>query len=95
MLGRHARLEGHPIGLGSGVAVPVLDEIEPLLLLQRGLEVARLADQPGLAFLADAALEHRLDENQLVSIDQALNLVFRCARTEHLGGREIDMLEQL
>ena len=92
MLGRHAVLEGDAVRLGAGIAEAVLDEIEPLLLLQRGLEVARLADQPGLAFLADAALEHRLDKNQLVSIDQALNFVFRCAGTENFGGREIDML---
>ncbi len=95
VLGRHARLEGHSIGLGAGVAVAVLDEIEPLLLLQRRLEIARLADQPGLALLADAALEHRLDEDQLVAVDQALDLVLRRAGPEHFGGREIDMLEKL
>jgi hypothetical protein len=63
--------------------------------VQRRLKIARLTDQPGLAFLADAALEYRFDENQLVTIDQTLDLVFRCTGTEHFSGREINMLEQL
>ncbi len=95
VLGRHARLEGHAVRLGAGIAVAMLDEIKPLLLLQCGLEIARLADQPGLALLADAALEHRLDEDQLVAIDQPLDLVFRCGWAEHFGGGKIDMLEEL
>ena len=73
----------------------VLDEVEPLLLLQRGFEIARLADQPGLALLADAALEHRLYEDELVAIDQPLDLVFRRGGAKHFGGGKIDMLEEL
>ena len=53
----------------------MLGEIQPFLLGQRGLEVARPADQPGLALLADAALEHRLDEDLAVAVDERLDLV--------------------
>ena len=70
VLGRHPGLEGHAVRLGIGVAVPVLAEVEPLLLGQRLLQRPRLADQPGLAFLADAAAEHRLDEDQPMPVDQ-------------------------
>jgi hypothetical protein len=41
------------------------------------------------------AFEYRFDENQLVTIDQTLDLVFRCSGTEHFSGGEINMLEQL
>ena len=46
-----------PLALARICPMPVLDEIQPLLFPQRGLEVARPADQTGLALLADAALE--------------------------------------
>ncbi|MEO6743900.1 MAG: hypothetical protein ABIN08_05375 [Caldimonas sp.] len=44
----------------------MLGEVEPLLLGERGLQAACAAAQPGLALLADGALEHRLAENQVV-----------------------------
>ena len=73
----------------------MLDEVQPFLFPQRGLEVARPADQTGLALLADAAPKQRLDEDELVAVDQALDLVLRCAGSEHFGGGEIHMLEKL
>ena len=63
VLGRHAGFEGHAIGLGRLVADAVLGEVQPLLFLERGLQVVRAAEQARLALLADAALEHRLDED--------------------------------
>ena len=94
VLGRHPRLEGHAVRLGIGVAVPVLAEIEPLLLGQRLLQRPRLADQPRLALLADAAAEHRLDEDQPVPVDQVLDRILGGVRPEHLRGREVDVGEQ-
>ena len=94
VLGRHPGLEGHAVRLGMGVAVPVLAEIEPLLLGQRLLQRPRLADQPGLALLADPAAEHRLDEDQPVPVDQVLDRILGSVRPEHLGGREVDVGEQ-
>ena len=94
VLGGDAALERDAIGLGDRIAVPMLDEIQPFLLFQRGLEVGRLADQAGLALLADAAAKQRLDEDQLVPVDQALNLILGCARPQNLGSGELDMFEQ-
>jgi hypothetical protein len=73
----------------------MLDEVEPLLFFQGRLEVARLADQPGFALLADAASEQWLDEDELMPIDQPLDFVFARARAQDLGGRKLDMSEQL
>jgi hypothetical protein len=39
VLGRHRPLEGDAIRLGDGVAVPVLGEVEALLLPERGCKV--------------------------------------------------------
>lgn len=94
MLGRYSALESHAVGLGDRISVPVFDKIQPLLLLERRLEIGRLADEAGLALLADAASEQRLDEDELVPIDQALDLVFGRTRTQDLGRRKLDMLEQ-
>lgn len=71
------------------------DEIEPLLFLQRSLQVAALADQTGFSLLADTTPEQLLDENFPVAIDRVLNLVLRCAGTDHFSGGEIDVLEEL
>ena len=95
VLGRHRGLEGHAVGLGDDVADPMLDEIEPLLLLQRGLEVGRAPEQAGLALLADAALEHRLDEHRAVAVDQALDLVFAGVGAENFRRRKARELQQL
>ena len=94
VLGRDAALEGDAIGLGDRIAVPMLDEIQPFLFLQRGLEVRRLADQAGLALLADAAAKQRLDEDELMPVDQALNLILGRARPQNLGSGELDIVEQ-
>src|SRR5471032_3208389 len=63
LLGWHAGFEGHAVGLGHRVADPVFDKVQAFLFLQSGLQFSRLTDQAGRAFLADAALEHRLDED--------------------------------
>ena len=95
MLGRHAGFEGHPVGLGDVVAHAVLGEVQALLLLQRGAQIGRTSEQSGLPFLADAALEHRLDEYRPTLADERLDLVVGRRRTEDLGGGEPDELEQL
>ncbi|MDF3856413.1 hypothetical protein PFC51_19360 [Paracoccus pantotrophus] len=94
MFSRNARLEGDAIGLGGGVAVAMLGEVKPLLFRQRGAQVARLADQPGLAFLADAAAKHGLDEDQPMPVDQRLDVVLGRIRAKHFGRRETDMSQQ-
>jgi len=94
VVGRHAGLEGDAVGLGAGVAVAVFGEVQALLLGKRGLEIAGPADQIGLALLADAAAEQRLDEDQAVAADQVLDLVLARVRPQHLRGRESDMAEQ-
>ena len=91
MLGRHPGLEGHAVGLGISIAVAVLTEIEPLLLGQRLLQRPRFTDQPGLAFLANTAAEHGLDEDEAMPVDQSLDGVLGRVRSEHLGRREIDV----
>ncbi len=50
---------------------PLRIGVPGLLLLERRLEIGRFADQAGLALLADAAPEQRLDEDELVPVDQA------------------------
>ena len=72
----------------------MLGEVQPLLLRQCGLEVARAAEQAGLALLADAALEHGLDEDFPVAVDQGLDLFFAGGRSEDFGGRKADELQQ-
>ena len=42
------------------------------------------AEQSGLAFLADATLEHRLDEHAAVAINQRPDVFFACIGAEHL-----------
>ena len=94
MLGRHAALEGNAIRLRGDGAVGVLGEEQPLLLADRGLEVACPADEAGLALLADATAEHRLDEDLPVPVEEPLDLVLARAWTQHLGHRKADMPEQ-
>ena len=91
MLGRHAGLEGHAVRLRRRVAVAMLDEEQSLAFGEGGAQVGRFADQPGLALLADAALEHRLDEDELVPIDEVLDLSLGRGGTEDLGDRKIDV----
>ena len=45
VLGRDAAFKGHPIRLGDDISMAVLGEVEALLLGERRLEIARLADQ--------------------------------------------------
>ena len=94
MLGRHAGLEGHAVRLRRRVAVAMLDEEQSLAFGEGGAQVGRFADQPGLALLADAALEHRFDEDELVPIDKVLDLSLGRGGTEDLGDRKIDMPQQ-
>ena len=95
VLGRHGALEGHPVGLGHDGSDPVLDEVEPLLLLERRLQVGGPTEQPGLALLADAALEHRLDEDAAVAVDERPDLFLAGVGAEDLRGREPGELKQL
>src|SRR5204863_7525759 len=59
------------------------------------LKILRPAEQSRLAFFADAAFEHRLDEYRTVSINEGLDLLFAGARTEDLGRGKTDELQQL
>ena len=95
VLRRHARLEGHALRLGDHVADAVLGEEQPLLLLQRGLEVLGPAEQARLALLADAALEDRLQEDHAVALDQRLDLGLGGLGAEHLRAREAHEAKQL
>ena len=94
VLGGHAGFEGHAVGLGLDVADLVLGEVQAFLLGQRGLQVLRAAEQAGLALLADAALEYRLDEDQAVLVDQRLDLLLAGVGAEHFGGGEAREFEQ-
>ena len=89
VLGRHSALERHAVSLGNRVAVAMLDKVESFLFGQRRSQIGGLADQAGLALLANAAPEHRLDEDDFVAADQVLNLVLARIRTQHFRGGEI------
>jgi hypothetical protein len=71
----------------------VLDEIEPLLLRESGLQVGGAAEEAGFALLADAALEHRLDEHAAVAVDERPDLFLTGIGAENLRGRESGELE--
>jgi len=58
---------------GDLVSVAMLDEIQPLLFLERRLEVLRATEKSCLAFLANTTLEHRLDEDRPVTLDRRSN----------------------
>lgn len=92
--GGDAGLEGHAVGLRDDIAVVMGGEIQTLLFLQRRLEVTGLADQAGLSLLADAALEQWFDEDQLVTGNEILDVVFACIRSQHFGAWEIDVAEK-
>ena len=94
MLGGHGALESHAIGLGGLIAVPVFGEVQALLFLQRGLQVARASDESGLALLANAALEQRLHEHGAMPIDHCLDLFFACIGAEHFGRGKAAELQQ-
>src|SRR5262249_28051832 len=94
VLGGDTALESDSVRLGPRVAVLVFDEVKPLLLFERGLEVARAADQAGLALLADAAAKYRLYENELMAVDEALDLLLCSLRSEHFGCGKVHVLEQ-
>ena len=72
-----------PRDLYADVADRVFGEIQALLFGQRRLQVLGAADQAGLALLADAALEDRLDEDRAAAVDQVLDLVIAGFRSEH------------
>ncbi len=91
---RDATLEADAVGLGHGVAVLVLGDIQPLLFDQPTCQVGGAADLAGLAHLADRALEQRLDEDLAVMADRVLDLVFAGVRAKHLGDGEVDVLQQ-
>ena len=92
---RHGGLEGDALRLGGDVAVGVLDEIEPLALGQGGLQVAGLADQAGLALLADGTFEDRLDEQHAVAIEHRLDLGLGGVGPQHVGDREVHEAQEL
>jgi hypothetical protein len=89
----HGAFERHAVGLGHLVAVAMLDEVEPLLFLQRRFQIRSPAEETGLALLADATFEDRLDEHRAVAVDQRFDFVFGGTRTEHLGGGKLDELQ--
>src|SRR6266540_4709075 len=93
MLGRHRTLESDAVRLGKLIAVAMLDEVEPLLLLERGLEVLGPTQQTCLALLADAPLEYGLDEHRAMALDQRLDVFFARVRPQHLGHRKADELQ--
>ncbi len=70
MLCRYAAFEGDALRLGEDVIDAVLGEVEPLLLLQRGLQVFRAPDEARFALLADAATKIRLDRNLAAFVDE-------------------------
>jgi hypothetical protein len=76
------------------VADRVLGEVEPFLFRQRGLQVLGAAEQAGLALLADTALEHGLDEDQPVLVDEGLDLFLAGPGPQDLGGGEAHEFEQ-
>ena len=94
VLGRDSAFESDPVCLRICIAMAMLSEIETLFFLKRRLEVGRLADQSRLAFFADPALEHGLDEDQLVPLDKIADLVLARAGPEHFGGRKVDVLQE-
>jgi hypothetical protein len=70
-------------------------EEQALALGQGGPQVPGLADQAGLALLADGAPEDRLDEDHAVAVDHRLDLGLGRVGSEHLGHGEVDEAEQL
>ena len=93
MLGRYRAFESDAVRLGELIAVSMLDEVEPLLLLERGLEILGPAQQASLTLLADPSLEYGLDEHRAMALDQRFDLVLARVRTQHLGSREADELQ--
>ena len=90
MLGRHRALEGDAVRLGELVAMAMLDEVKPLLLLERGLEILGPAQQASLTLLADPSLEYGLDEHRAMALDEPLDLILARIRPQDLGSREAD-----
>ena len=90
MLGRHCALEGDAVRLGELVAMAMLDEVKPLLFLERGLEILGPAQQACLTLLADPSLEYGLDEHRAMALDERLDLILARIRPKHLGSREAD-----
>ncbi len=94
MLGRHGALEGDALGFRDRIAVAMLGEVKALLLLQRGLQVLGAADEPSLALFAHAAAENRLHKNFTTRGQQFLYLVFASLRSQHVGSRKVDKLQE-
>jgi len=92
--GRDAALEGDAVCFGGGIAIAMLDEVKPLFFIQRGLEVGRFADQARFPFLTNTAAKQRLDEDELVPVNQALNLVLGRIRPQNLCSGKFDIVEQ-
>ncbi len=92
---RYGGLERHALRLGRNVAMGVLNEIEPLALGQGGLQVAGLADEAGLALLADGTFKDRLDEYHAVAIEHRLDLGLGSVGPEHVGHREVHEAQEL
>jgi hypothetical protein len=72
----------------------MLRKIATLFFRQCCLEIAGLADQAGLALLANAALEQRLDENELMLVDQALDFILGCPGTQYFRAGKFHVLQQ-
>src|SRR5690242_4135889 len=93
-LGWDTAFEGNAICLGDRIAVTMFDEVQPLFLLQRSLEVGGFANQARLSLLTNAAAKQWLDEDKLVAVDQPLDLVLRRVRPQHLASGKLDIVEQ-
>jgi hypothetical protein len=52
----------------------MLDEVEALFLLERGLQVGSAADQPGLALFADPGFEDGFYKRRPVLLDEGLDV---------------------
>ena len=87
MLGRHRAFERDAVGFGDCVADAMLDEVEALLLLERGLQVGGAADQPGLTLFPDPAFEDGFYKHRPVLLDEGLDVLFAGVRAEHFGAR--------
>src|SRR4051812_6989330 len=89
------RSRSHAVRLGRCIPMPVLGEIKTFLFRKSRFQVSCPANQARLALLADPALEDGLDEDQLVTANEVLDLVLGGARPEHFRRREVNVLQEL
>jgi len=61
----------------------MLSEVKPGFLFVRCCQVLGSAQQAGLALFTNPALEHRLDEDLTVALDQIFDLLVASFRSQH------------